>query len=223
LEERLRKTYGNRLMKSYQRFTLAAALLITVLEGQALAGAESAAQSAPIAPCDLRLRVALAPDVSNASDAGFISSLQSNHPDYQLVVQVQDLWDSSVIVLNLRGPGPEAGCREVVKSMRKDARVASVDVEQDTVNTAEPVSAVQPRGTLHAGPDGDWVLEAANGVLHSQQAQDRYECDIWAIGQTGFDPTQDDGGVTPEAVPGKRADYLRAEAACFQARGYLIR
>jgi hypothetical protein len=59
--------------------------------------------------------------------------------------------------------------------------------------------------------------------LHSQQAQDRYECDIWAIGQTGFDPTQDDGGVTPEAVPGKRADYLRAEAACFQARGYLIR
>jgi hypothetical protein len=223
LEERLRKTYGNRLMKSYQRFTLAAALLITVLEAQALAGAESAAQSAPIAPCDLRLRVALAPDVSNASDAGFISSLQSNHPDYQLVVQVQDLWDSSVIVLNLRGPGPEAGCREVVKSMRKDARVASVDVEQDTVNTAEPVSAVQPRGTLHAGPDGDWVLEAANGVLHSQQAQDRYECDIWAIGQTGFDPTQDDGGVTPEAVPGKRADYLRAEAACFQARGYLIR
>jgi hypothetical protein len=210
-------------MKSYQRFTLAAALLITVLEAQALAGAESAAQSAPIAPCDLRLRVALAPDVSNASDAGFISSLQSNHPDYQLVVQVQDLWDSSVIVLNLRGPGPEAGCREVVKSMRKDARVASVDVEQDTVNTAEPVSAVQPRGTLHAGPDGDWVLEAANGVLHSQQAQDRYECDIWAIGQTGFDPTQDDGGVTPEAVPGKRADYLRAEAACFQARGYLIR
>ena len=223
MEERLRKTYGNRLMKSYQRFTLAAALLITVLEAQALAGAESAAQSAPIAPCDLRLRVALAPDVSNASDAGFISSLQSNHPDYQLVVQVQDLWDSSVIVLNLRGPGPEAGCREVVKSMRKDARVASVDVEQDTVNTAEPVSAVQPRGTLHAGPDGDWVLEAANGVLHSQQAQDRYECDIWAIGQTGFDPTQDDGGVTPDAVPGKRADYLRAEAACFQARGYLIR
>jgi len=210
-------------MKSYQRFTLAAALLITVLEGQALAGAEGAAQSAPIAPCDLRLRVALAPDVPNASDAGFISSLQSSHPDYQLVVQVQDLWDSSVIVLNLRGPGPEAGCREVVKSMRKDARVASVDVEQDTVNTAEPVSAVQPRGTLHAGPDGDWVLEAANGVLHSQQAQDRYECDIWAIGQTGFDPTQDDGGVTPEAVPGKRADYLRAEAACFQARGYLIR
>jgi hypothetical protein len=210
-------------MKSYQRFTLAAALLITVLEGQALAGAEGAAQSAPIAPCDLRLRVALAPDVPNASDAGFISSLQSSHPDYQLVVQVQDLWDSSVIVLNLRGPGPEAGCREVVKSMRKDARVASVEVEQDTVNTAEPVSVVQPRGTLHAGPDGDWVLEPANGVLHSQQAQDRYECDIWAIGQTGFDPTQEDGGVTPDAVPGKRADYLRAEAACFQARGYLIR
>jgi hypothetical protein len=210
-------------MKSYQRFTLAAALLISVLEMQALVGSEGAAQSAPIAPCDLRLRVALAPDVPNASNAGFISSLLSNHPDYQLDVQVQDVWDSSAIVLNLRGPGPEAGCREVVKSMRNDARVVSVEVEQDTVNTAEPVRLAQPRGTLHAGPGGDWVLESASGVSHSQQAHDRYECDIWAIGQTGFDPTQDDGGVTPDAAPGKRADYLRAEAACFQARGYLIR
>jgi len=26
----------------------------------------------------------------------------------------------------------------------------------------------------------------------------------------------------PAALPGKRADYLRAEAACFQARGYVV-
>jgi hypothetical protein len=119
-------------MKSYQRFTLAAALLITLLQVQALAGTEGRAQAAPIAPCDLRLRVALTPDVPNASNAGFISSLLSYHPDYQLVLQARDLGDSSVIVLNLRGPGPETGCREVVKSMRKDARVVSVEVERDT-------------------------------------------------------------------------------------------
>jgi hypothetical protein len=210
-------------MKSYQRFTLAAALFITVLEMQALAGAQGAAQTAPIAPCDLRLRVALTPDVPDASNAGFISSLLSSHPDYQLVPQRQNLGDSSVIVLNLRGSGPEARCREAVNSMRKDARVVSAEVERDTVNAAEAVSMVPPRGALHAGPDGDWVLEPASGVSYSQQAQDRYECDIGAVGQTGFDPTQDDGGVSPDAVAGKRADYLRAEAACFQARGYLIR
>lgn len=210
-------------MKSCQRFTLAAALLIAVLEVLALAGAQGTAQAAPIAPCDLRLRVALTPDMPNASNAGFISSLLSYHPDYQLVLQGQDPGDSSVIVLNLRGPGPEAGCREVAKSMRKDARVVSVEVERDTVNTAEPVSMVQPRGTLHAGPDGDWVLEPASGVSYSRQAQDRYECDIWAVDQTGFDPTKDDGGVPPDTLPGKRADYLRADAACFQARGYVVK
>ena len=223
MEQRLTKTYPDRLMKSYQRSTLAAALLITVLEVQALAGAHATAQAAPIAPCDLRLRVALTPDLPSASNAGFISSLLSNYPDYQLAPQGQDFGHSSVIVLNLRGPGPEADCREVVKSMRKDARVVSVEVERDAVNTAESVSVVQPSGTLHAGPDGDWVLEPASGVSYSQQAHDRYECDIWAVDQTGFDPTQDDGGVPPDAVPGTRADYLRAEAACFQARGYLVR
>ena len=39
----------------------------------------------------------------------------------------------------------------------------------------------------------------------------------------GFDPTEDDGGVPEDEVAGKRADYLRAEAACFEAHGYFVR
>lgn len=84
-------------------------------------------------------------------------------------------------------------------------------------------SAPQPTGTVHAGPDGDWTVEPWNGVSYAQLAKDRYECDIFALDETGFDPTKDDGGVRPEAARGKRADYLRAEAACFQSRGYLMR
>ena len=57
----------------------------------------------------------------------------------------------------------------------------------------------------------------------AQLASDRYQCDIWAVDQTGFDPIKDDGGVPPEAVSAKRAEYLRAEAVCFQARGYVVR
>jgi L-alanine-DL-glutamate epimerase-like enolase superfamily enzyme len=62
-------------------------------------------------------------------------------------------------------------------------------------------------------------IEPLNGVSYAQQARDRYECDIQAVDQTGFDPTKDDGGPPPN-VTAKRVDYLRAEAACFQARGY---
>jgi hypothetical protein len=76
---------------------------------------------------------------------------------------------------------------------------------------------------VQAGPDGDWVLEPLNGVSYVQEARDRYECDIWAVDQTGFDPTKDDRGVPPDVLPRKRADYLRAEAACFQVRGYVIK
>jgi hypothetical protein len=216
-------------------FTVAAALLIAVLEVQAVAQAESTAQPAPVAPCDMRLRVELTPDAPDPRDAGFVNSLLGNHPDYRLTLQRRDPDSSSVIALDLTGPGPEAGCREVVKSMRNDPRVTFVEVQRDAANTtlmgstAQPMrgvplaSAVQPMGTVHAGPDGDWVVEPLNGVSYAQQARDRYECDILAVDQTGFDPTKDDGGVPPEAVPGKRADFLRAEAACFQSRGYLLR
>jgi hypothetical protein len=222
-------------MKRYLRFTLAAALLIAVFEVLAIAQAQSIAQPAPVAPCDMLLRVELTPDVPDPRDARFVNSLLSNHPDYRLTPQRREPDNSSVIALGLVGPGPEAGCREVVKSMRKDARVISVEVERDaadrtlTGSTAQPLrgvrlaSAVQPMGMVHAGPDGDWVVEPLNGVSYAQQARDRYECDIFAVDRTGFDPSKDDGGVPPEAVPAKRADFLRTEAACFQSRGYLMR
>ena len=91
------------------------------------------------------------------------------------------------------------------------------------VGSTQPASTAPPLGTVKAGPDGDWVLEPRNGVSSVQTAKDRYECDIWAVDKTGFDPTQDGGGVPPEVAPGKRADYLRAEAACFQGRGYIMK
>jgi len=222
-------------MKGYLRLTLAAALLITVHEAPAAAQRDSPPQATLVAPCDMRLRVELTPDVSNPGDAEFISSLVSSHPDHQLSLGRSDLENSSVIALSLTGPGPEAGCRDVVQSMRRKARVVSVEVQGDangtglTMRTGQPLSSVRPAsavqriGTMRAGPDGDWILEPLNGVSYAHQAIDRYECDIGAVDQTCFDPTKDDGGVAPDALPGKRADYLRAEAACFQARGYVVK
>jgi len=85
--------------------------------------------------------------------------------------------------------------------------VVSVEVQGDatgtglTMRTGQPLSSVRPAsavqgiGTVRAGPDGDWILEPLNGVSYAHQAIDRYECDIGAVDQTGFDPTKDDGGV----------------------------
>ena len=76
-----------------------------------------------------------------------------------------------------------------------------------------------------------------NGQSAEQQASDRYECHRWARDQTGFDPTQP-GGVTAadSTKPGaatpapttaasaaKRQDYVRAQTACLEGRGYSVR
>ena len=55
------------------------------------------------------------------------------------------------------------------------------------------------------------------GQSEKQQADDRYQCHSWAVGQTGYDPTQPAGGV-PSVQ--KRSDYQRATSACLDARGY---
>ena len=60
-----------------------------------------------------------------------------------------------------------------------------------------------------------------NAQNAEQQARDRYQCHRGGTDQTGFDPMQS-GGVPP-ATPTKRQDYLRAQAACLEARGYSVK
>ncbi len=77
--------------------------------------------------CEARLTVELSPDVPRATDDGFLSSLLNNHFSYRLSLLRQD--DSSVIEVDLTGPGPSYRCQNVIEAMRKDARVESIRVE----------------------------------------------------------------------------------------------
>jgi hypothetical protein len=99
-------------------------LLIAAAIGATLV--HNIAAAAP-SDCKLRLSVELTPDVPNPRDEGFLSSLLSNHPGYQLTLRQQR--DGSVIVVELTGPGPAYRCENVVETIRKDGRVLSVHVE----------------------------------------------------------------------------------------------
>ena len=210
-----------RLKNMYRRLAPAAAALIGVLELLALAVPGSAAHAATPAPtvqCDVRLRVELTPDVPNPRDAELLSSLLRDHRAYWLTLQGQDLENASVIVVDLTGPGPAERCRQVVEAMRQDRRVWSVAVQElSATDTHTPPDTGQP------APDGQLFVYPKGGTSFAQQASDRYECDISAVDQTGYDPTEDDGGVSPAAATVKRADYFRSEAACLVARGYRVR
>jgi len=60
------------------------------------------------------------------------------------------------------------------------------------------------------------------GQSKEQQLRDREECHKWAVEQSGFDPSQPSHENANDWAT-KRESYLRAEAACLQARNYSVK
>jgi len=60
------------------------------------------------------------------------------------------------------------------------------------------------------------------GQTEELLASDRAECQLWAKGQTGFDPTRYGGGVAATDYAAHRQLYGRAMAACLEGHGYSV-
>jgi hypothetical protein len=86
-----------------------------------------------------------------------------------------------------------------------------------------PSDADQPGTAPQGAPADDFFIYPKNGQTQEQQAQDQYECHDWSKGQTGFDPTQQGGGVAPGDTGSRREQYQRAMTACLEARGYSVK
>lgn len=61
-----------------------------------------------------------------------------------------------------------------------------------------------------------YVYPAA-GQTQQQLSNDRYDCHVWSVRQTNFDPTLGAGDR------GQAEDYARAMTACLEARNYVVR
>jgi hypothetical protein len=92
---------------------------------------------------------------------------------------------------------------------------AVVDPPENPDNPSPP-----PEGAQDNTQD-NWVIYPKNGQTKEQQAADQFECHNWAKGQTGFDPTQPQGGVSGD-VDAARNNYNRAISVCMQGRGYQV-
>lgn len=100
---------------------------IAALALLAVFGNSSRAMAQEAVVCEARLTVEVSPSVPQATDDGFLSSLLNNHFAYRLDLVRQH--DSSVLELELTGPGPDYRCQKVIEAMRKDARVQSIHIE----------------------------------------------------------------------------------------------
>jgi hypothetical protein len=55
------------------------------------------------------------------------------------------------------------------------------------------------------------------GQSEKQMADDRYDCHVWAVDQTGYDPTLGAGRKSDAD------DYARAFTACMEGRNYVVK
>jgi opacity protein-like surface antigen len=67
----------------------------------------------------------------------------------------------------------------------------------------------------------DMHIIPKNGQTQDQQWNDRYACDSWAKGQSGFDPTQA-ASLPPEEANRRREQYRQDITACLDNRGYEV-
>lgn len=87
----------------------------------------------------------------------------------------------------------------------------------------QPPEGIENGGTTQTPPADSIFVYPKNGQSAEQQAQDRFECHRSAVTATGYDPTVGGGGVPGDVARAKRSDYMRAQAACLDARGYSVK
>lgn len=80
--------------------------------------------------------------------------------------------------------------------------------------TVTPPAEVQHQAEQQSS---NLIAYPKNGQTEAQQTADKSECSAWAISQSGFDPSQ-----TATASTNKHSDYMRAQAACLEGRGYSV-
>lgn len=89
----------------------------------------------------------------------------------------------------------------------------------------EYVVVERPRGAEQAVQQAEATAETSTqvyaypkqGQSEQQADRDRYDCHLWAVEQSGFDPAEPGDGT--DLIP----DYRRAITACLEGRGYSVK
>jgi hypothetical protein len=93
--------------------------------------------------------------------------------------------------------------------------------------TIDPPAEVEQQAESQAITE--LIAYPKNGQSDEQQAKDKSDCQQWAATQSGYNPAaaaNPAGAASPAAAATSadpnRENYLRAEAACLDARGYSV-
>jgi hypothetical protein len=153
------------LFDSVRISALAAVMLLAML-------GSTTAHAARVSQCSARLIVELTPDVPDPHDAEFLSSLLSNHTNYQLTwVRRAGPFE---VVLDLIGPGSDDQCRDVIRTMDHDGRVLSIRPDSEELQSVFVTAESVPS---KFGPD----LRIFGGGLGALVWAARHRGEAWDI------------------------------------------
>ena len=88
---------------------------------------------------------------------------------------------------------------------------------REYVVVEEPEGAEAAVVTASETTSAEIFVYPNEGQSDEQRDRDRYECYLWASGQTGYDP----GSAEPDIE--MASDYRRAISACLEGRGYTVK
>jgi hypothetical protein len=83
-----------------------------------------------------------------------------------------------------------------------------------------PPAGLKQQATAPTAGSTELFVYPKNGQTDQQQASDKIECKRWASNQYGLD-TAASTDTLPEAA--KSAEFMRAQTACLEGRGYSVR
>ncbi len=128
-------------------------------------------------------------------------------------------------------PAATASMNSAVPAAMTAATLSAVAAGNAVATPAAVVSA--PVGVSTPGSASSTLSSAAprsvkvvalpkNGQSPDVQARDHYECYKFAVAHSGFDPMHVNGAAATTQVAGQQSEYERAQATCFEGRGYSI-
>jgi hypothetical protein len=89
-----------------------------------------------------------------------------------------------------------------------------------------PAPASVPPGNVSQTPtaEGRGFIYPRQGQNQEQQAKDSDECHVWAMNQSGYDPTKPPPAEMRQDQFAQKSDnFFRALGACMNGRGYTMR